>query len=119
MEFDRQGRRITRMAQLSQLMTKKRGPGRPRKYVAESDETTSKPNNISLLLTKKRGPGRPRKYETAEPHKEDTNKPDKITDVKTKLKLLEKIASAYREIEKIEKENQKNIEKFCFSVYNS
>lgn len=120
MEFDRQGRRIPRISQLSLLMTKKRRPGRPRKYDVESDkEVTSKPNNISVLLTKRRGPGRPRKYETSESHKEATIKLDKITDVKTKLKLLEKMLTAYKEIEKIEKENQKNIEKFCSLVHSS
>lgn len=106
-------------ANVSSLIPKKRGRGRPRKYPVESEnDAATKPSNVSLLLPKKRGRGRPRKY-TVESENEATIKPNYIAGVKEKLKLLEAIVSAYKEIEKIDKETQKNVEKFCALVHNS
>ena len=87
MQFDKQGTRIPSFGQMSMLIPKKRGRGRPRKYPAKSEN-------------------------------EATIKPNYIAGVKAKLKLLETIVSAYKEIEKTDKETQKNVEKFCALVYN-
>ena len=148
MQFDKQGRRIPSMSQVSMLMAKKRVRGRPKKLIAEfENQVTSNPASASLLLPKKRGRGRPRKY-PLESDTETTSKPDStfllkkrgrgrprknpiesdnkvtikpnyISDVKEKLKLLETILGGYKEIQKIEKETQKNVEKFCILANNS
>jgi len=119
MQFDKQGTRIPSFGQMSMLIPKNRGRGRPRKLetVMLDKTATSKPANIFPLLTKKRGRGRPRKY-PAKSENEATIKPNYIAGVKAKLKLLETIVSAYKEIEKTDKETQKNVEKFYALVYN-
>lgn len=120
MQFDKQGRRITSYGQMSMLIPKKRGRGRPRKLETAILEkiATSKPANVSQLVPKKRGRGRPRKY-PAESENEATIKLNYIAGVKEKLKLLETIVSSYKEIERIDKETLKNVDKFCALVHNS
>ena len=145
MNFDRQGRRITshsqlllmskysparpqklEMAELDKLalsksangfplFQQKRGRGRPRKNPIEQ-QTQSKPAGDFLI--QKRGPGRPRKN-PIETENQINLKENYISDVKQKLKLLETITYGYREIERMDKETQKNVEKLCAMMHNS
>lgn len=111
MEFDREGRRITKPALVSLLSPKKRGRGRPRKYTTQiNTETLSESNKVFPPLSKKRR-GRPRKN-ISEINTEDSSELKKTSETKIKLKLLETILGVYKEIKNIEKENEKNIKKF-------
>ncbi len=102
MQFDKQGRRIPSMSQVSMLMAKKRVRGRPKKLIAEfENQVTSNPASASLLLPKKRGRGRPRKNPIESDNKV-TIKPNYISDVKEKLKLLETITNGYKKIERLD-----------------
>jgi len=116
------------------LFQQKRGRGRPRKNPIELQ---SKPANDFPLFQQKRGRGRPRKNpielqskpagdfliqkrSRGRPRKNPVEsdipvnlKENYISDVKEKLKLLETITNGYREIERIDKETQKNVEKLC------
>jgi len=127
------------------LFQQKRGRGRPRKLdTAELDKISlSKPANDFPLFQQKRGRGRPRKN-PIEPQSKPADdfliqkhgrrrtrknpvesdiqinlKEKYISDVKEKLKLLETITNGYREIERIDKETQKNVEKLCAMTHNS
>jgi len=97
------------------LVEQKRGRGRPRKNPIEQ-QTQSKPKDLPLLQ-QKRGRGRPRK--TVESEVQIKPKENCILDIKEKLKLLETITNGYREIERIDKETQKNVEKLCAMIHNS
>jgi len=72
----------------------------------------------TLLSLQKRGRGRPRKN-PVESEIQINLKENYISDVKEKLKLLETITYEYREIERIDKETQKNVEKLCAMMHNS
>ena len=96
------------------LLQEKRGRGRPRKNPIEQQ---SKPVKDSPLLQEKRGRGRPRK--TVELEIKTKLKENYIVDIKEKLKLLETITNGYKEIERIDKETQKNLEKLCCIIHNS
>jgi len=85
----------------------KRGRGRPRKNPIELQ---SKPAGDFLI--QKRGREDPRKN-LVESDIPVNLKENYISDVKEKLKLLETITNGYREIERIDKETQKNVEKLC------
>jgi len=116
MEFDREGRRIPNTAQVSLLLPKKRGRGRPRKYPDQtSTEAAHEPNEVLQPFVKKRGRGRPRKYpdQTSMETKRALKKP---SETKIKIKLLETILGVYKEIKCVENENQKNIKKLCALV---
>jgi len=97
------------------LSLQKRGRGRPRKNPIEQ-QTQSKPAGDFLI--QKRGRGRPRKN-PVESEIQINLKENYILDVKEKLKLLETITMGYREIERIDKETQKNVEKLCSMTHNS
>ena len=143
MDFNNQGRRISSNAQLllmsfrdqdrpkfdtaeldrivlskpandAPVFQEKRGRGRPRKNPIEQQ---SKPIMDSPLLQEKRGRGRPRK--TVELEIKTKLKENYIVDIKEKLKLLETITNGYKEIERIDKETQKNLEKLCCIIHNS
>ena len=78
--------------------------------------TQSKPNDVPLLQ-EKRSRGRPKKIVESEIQikiKENYN-----LDIKEKLKLLETITNGYKEIQRIDKETQKNVEKLCAMIHNS
>ena len=143
MDFNQQGRRISSNAQLLlmsihdqdrqkfdtieldkialsksvddvPLLEPKRGRGRPKKNPIE--QTQSKPNDVPLLQ-EKRSRGRPKKIVESEIQikiKENYN-----LDIKEKLKLLETITNGYKEIQRIDKETQKNVEKLCAMIHNS
>ncbi len=143
MEFDEQGNRVSSYGQL--LVMPKRGRGRPRKLdTAELDKIAlNKPANDYPPFQQKRGRGRPRKNpiesqskpagdfliqkrgrgrprrNTVESDIQINLKEKYISDVKEKLKLLETITNGYREIERIDKETQKNVEKLCAMTHNS
>jgi len=142
MDFNQQGRRISSNAQMLlmsvrdqdrpkfdtaeldkialskpndvPLLQEKRGRGRPRKNSIE--QTQSKPNDVPLLQ-EKRGRGRPRK--TVESEIKIKLKENHSFDIKEKLKLLETITNGYREIQRLDKETQKNVEKLCAMIHNS
>ncbi len=95
----------------------KRGRGRPRKNPIEQ-QTQSKPANDLPLFQQKRGRGRPRKN-PVESEIQKNLKENYILDIKENLKLLETITNGYREIERIDKETQKNVEKLCALMRNS
>jgi len=97
------------------FLIQKRGRGRPRKNPIEQ-QTQSEPAGDFLIH--KRGRGRPRKN-PVETENQMNLKEDYISDVKEKLKLLETITNGYREIERIDKETQKNVEKLCAMMHNS
>jgi len=99
------------------LFQKKRGRGRPRKNPIEQ-QTQSKPANDLLLFQQKRGRVRPRKN-PVESEIQINLKKNYISDIKEKLKLLETITNGYKEIERIDKETQKNVEKLCAMIHNS
>jgi len=144
MDFNRQGKRFSNNAQIllmsmreperpkldtSELdkialskpdnyfthIQEKRGRGRPRKNPIE--QTQSKTENDVPLLQEKRGRGRPRKTIESEIQTK-INKND-VSDIKEKLKLLETITNGYKEIEKLDKETQKNVEKLCAMIHKS
>jgi len=96
------------------LLQEKRGRGRPRKNPIE--QTQSKPKDVPLLQ-EKRGRGRPRK--TVESEIQIKLKENHSFDIKEKLKLLETITNGYREIQRLDKETQKNVEKLCAMIHNS
>jgi len=138
MDFDERGNRVSNYGQL--LVMSKRGRGRPKKLdMAELDKIAlSKPANDFPLFQQKRGRGRPRKnpIEPSKPAsdfliKKRRGRPRKnpiepdipvnlkenhISDVKEKLKLLETITNGYREIERIDKETRKNVEKLWYDA---
>ena len=138
MDFDKRGNRVSNYGQL--LVMSKRGRGRPKKLdTAELDKIAlSKPANDFPLFQQKRGRGRPRKnpIEPSKPAsdfliKKRRGRPRKnpvepdipvnlkenhISDVKEKLKLLETITNGYREIERIDKETRKNVEKLWYDA---
>jgi len=99
------------------LSQQKRGRGRPRKNPIEQ-QTQSNPVNDFSLSQQKRGRGRPRKN-PVESEIQINHKENYISDIKEKLKLLETITNGYREIEKIDKQTQKNVEKLCLMMHNS
>ncbi len=144
MDFNRQGRRLSSNAQLLlmsvheqekpefdttvldrialsksdgevPLVQEKRGRGRPRKNPIE--QTESIPDDEVSLVQEKRGRGRPRKIVELEIKTE--LKENDILDIKEKLKLLETITNGYKEIERLDKETQKNVEKLCAMIHNS
>ncbi len=146
MDFNKQGKRLSRNAQLLvmsmrdpdrpkldtaeldrialskeandlPLFKQKRGRGRPRKNPIEQ-QTQSKPANDLPLFQQKRGRGRPRKN-PVESEIQINLKENYILDIKENLKLLETITNGYREIERIDKETQKNVEKLCAMMHNS
>ena len=146
MDFNKQGKRLSRNAQLLvmsmrdpdrpkldtaeldrialskeandlPLFQQKRGRGRPRKNPIEQ-QTQSKPANDLPLFQQKRGRGRPRKN-PVESEIQKNLKENYILDIKENLKLLETITNGYREIERIDKETQKNVEKLCALMRNS
>jgi len=144
MDFNRQGRRLSSNAQLLlmsvheqekpkfdttvldritlsksdndvPLIQEKRGRGRPRKNPIE--QTESIPDNDVPLIQEKRGRGRPRKI--IEPEIQTKLKENNILNIKEKLKLLETITNGYKEIERLDQETQKNVEKLCAMIHNS
>jgi len=146
MDFNKQGKRLSRNAQLLvmsmrdpdrpkldtaeldrialskeandlPLFQQKRGRGRPRKNPIEQ-QTQSKPANDLPLFQQKRGRGRPRKN-PVESEIQKNLKENYILDIKENLKLLETITNGYREIERIDKETQKNVKKLCALMRNS
>jgi len=144
MDFDERGNRVSSYGQL--LVMSKRSRGRPKKLdTAELDKVAlSKPANDFPLFQQKRGRGRPRKNPIEQqtqskpegdflikkrrgrPRKNPVEadipvnlKENYISDVKEKLKLLETITNGYREIERIDKETRKNVEKLCGMMHNS
>jgi len=66
----------------------------------------------------KRGRGRPRKN-PVESEIQINLKENYILDIKENLKLLETITNGYREIERIDKETQKNVKKLCDLMHNA
>jgi len=42
-----------------------------------------------------------------------------MPDIKEKLKLLETITNGYKEIQRLDKDTQKNVEKLCAMIHNS
>ncbi len=86
----------------------KRGRGRPRKNPIEPSKPAS-----DFLIKKRRG--RPRKN-PVEPDIPVNLKENHISDVKEKLKLLETITNGYREIERIDNETRKNVEKLWYDA---
>jgi len=96
------------------LLEEKRGRGRPRKNPIEQQ---IKPANDVPLLEEKRCRGRPRK--TVELEIQTKLKENHIVDINEKLKLLETITNGYREIQRLDKETQKNVEKLCAMIHNS
>ncbi len=125
------------------LFQQKRGRGRPRKNPVEAENQVPSKLATTLQSLQKRGRGRPRKNPIelqSKPagdfliQKRSRGRPRKnlvesdipvnlkenyISDVKEKLKLLETITNGYREIERIDKETQKNVEKLCAMMHNS
>ncbi len=124
------------------LFQEKRGRGRPRKNPVESEiqinlkenyisdikeklDTAeldkialSKPANNLPEFQQQRGRGRPRKN-TVESEIQIDLKENYILDIKENLKLLEIITNGYREIERIDKETQKNVKKLCALMHNA
>ncbi len=146
MDFNKQGKRLSRNAQLLVMSMRdpdrpkldtaeldrvalskpandlppfqqKRGRGRPRKNPIEQ-QTQSKEANDLPLFQQKRGRGRPRKN-PVESEIQKNLKENYILDIKENLKLLETITNGYKEIERIDKETQKNVEKLCALMHNS
>jgi len=125
------------------LFQQKRGRGRPRKNPVEAEEQVPSTLADTLQSLQKRGRGRPRKnpielqskpagdfliqeHDPGRPRNNPTEldipvnlKENHISDVKEKLKLLEIITNGYREIERMDKETQKNVEKLCAMTHNS
>ncbi len=97
------------------LSLQKRGRGRPRKNPIEQ-QTQSKPAGDFLI--QKRGRGRPRKN-PVESEIQINLQENHISDIKEKLKLLETITDQYREIQRIDEETLKNVEKLCAMMHNS
>jgi len=95
----------------------KRGRGRPRKNPIVQ-QTQSKPANDLPEFQQQRGRGRPRKN-TVESEIQIDLKENYILDIKENLKLLEIITNGYREIERIDKETQKNVKKLCALMHNA
>ena len=119
------------------LFQQKRSRGRPRKNPVEAENQVPSKLADTLQSLQKRGRGRPRKNPIelqskpagdfliqkrgrVDPRKNLVEsdipvnlKENYISDVKEKLKLLETITNGYREIERIDKETQKNVEKLC------
>jgi len=99
------------------LFQQKRGRGRPRKNPIDQ-QTQRKTANDLPLFQQKRGRGRPRKN-PIESEIQMNRKENYILDIKENLKLLETIINGYKEIERIDKETQKNVEKLCALMHNS
>ncbi len=99
------------------LFQEKRGRGRPRKNPIVQ-QTQSEPANDLPLFQEKRGRGRPRKNPVESEIQIDL-KENYILDIKENLKLLEIIINGYREIERIDKETQKNVKKLCALMHNA
>ena len=117
MNFNKQGKRLSRNAQL--LVMSMRDPDRPKLDTTKLDRIAlSKEANDLPLFQQKRGRGRPRKN-PVESEIQINLKENYISDIKEKLKLLETITNGYREIERIDKETQKNVEKLCALMRNS
>ncbi len=115
MEFNRQGSRISSNAQM--LLMSFRDQDRAKLDTVELDKIAlSKPNDVPLLQ-EKRGRGRPRK--TVELEIQTKLKENHIVDINEKLKLLETITNGYKEIQRLDKETQKNVEKLCAMIHNS
>ena len=141
MQFNRQGKRISNNAQMLlmsvreqergkfdtekldkialsmsekefPLVPQKRGRGRPRKNPIEQQ---SKPLD-SPPVPQKRGRGRPRKI--MEPEIQINLKENYSLDINEKLKLLETITHGYKEIQRLDKETQKNVKKLCAMIHN-
>jgi len=86
---------------------------------AELDKIAlSKPANDLPMFQQKRGRGRPRKNPVESEIQIDL-KENYILDIKENLKLLETITNGYREIERIDKETQKNVKKLCDLMHNA
>ncbi len=97
------------------FLIQKRGRGRPRKNPVESENQAPNKQAATLLSLQKRGRGRPRKN-PVESKIQINLKENYISDVKEKLKLLETITNGYREIERIDKETRKNVEKLWYDA---
>jgi len=146
MEFNKQGKRLSSNAQL--LVMSMRDPDRPKLDTVELDKIAlSKPANDLPVFQQKRGRGRPRKNPIVQQtqskeandlpvfqQKRGRGRPKKnpveseiqinlkenyILDIKENLKLLETIINGYREIERIDKETQKNVKKLCALMHNA
>ncbi len=100
------------------FLIQKRGRGRPRKNPVESENQAPNKQAATVLSLQKRGRGRPRKN-PVESENQINLKEKYISDVKEKLKLLETITNGYREIERMDKETQKNVGKLCAMMHNS
>ncbi len=109
---------LSRSANDFPLFQQKRGRGRPRKNPVESVNQAPNKQAATLLSLQKRGRGRPRKN-PVESEIQINLKENYISDVKEKLKLLETITNGYMEIERMDKETQKNVEKLCAMIHNS
>jgi len=94
----------------------KRSRGRPRKNPIVQ-QTQSKEANDLPAFQQKRSRGRPRKN-PVESEIQINLKENYILDIKENLKLLETIINGYREIERIDKETQKNVKKLCALMHN-
>ena len=117
MEFSKQGKKLSSNAQL--LLMSMRDPDRPKLDTATLDKIAlSKPAHDLPLFQEKRGRGRPRKN-TVESEIQIDLKENYILDIKENLKLLEIITNGYREIERIDKETQKNVKKLCALMHNA
>ena len=115
MDFNTHGKRISSNAQL--LLMSMHEPDRPKFDTVELDKIAlSKPDDVPLLQ-EKRGRGRPRK--TVESEIQIEIKENHNADIKEKLKLLETITNGYKEIQRLDKETQKNVEKLCAMIHNS
>jgi len=99
------------------LLQQKRGRGRPRKNPIDQQTQRTTANDLPLFQ-QKRGRGRPRKN-PIESEIQMNRKENYILDIKENLKLLETIINGYKEIERIDKETQKNVEKLCALMHNS
>jgi len=100
------------------FLIQKRGRGRPRKNPVESENQDPNKQAATLLSPQKRGRGRPRKN-PVESEIQINLKENYISDIKEKIKLLETITNGYMEIERMDKETQKNVEKLCAMMHNS
>ena len=116
MNFTSQGKRRSSNAQL--LLMSIHEQEKPKFDTAVLDRIAlSKSDNDAPLVQEKRGRGRPRKIVELEVKTE--LKENDILDIKEKLKLLETITNGYKEIERLDKETQKNVEKLCAMIHNS
>jgi len=103
-------------AELDKIALSKPANDLPKNPIVQ--QTQIEPANDLPEFQQQRGRGRPRKN-TVESEIQIDLKENYILDIKENLKLLEIITNGYREIERIDKETQKNVKKLCALMHNA